>query len=162
MGSACEDAVLLVDCSKRRTRTSLLPEGHSAAEDTPVREHIQAGELCMRKFGGSGHLLMKIRVNKGSYSPVFPASNSQHKLCYRPGVRRKIEIWRVAVLMVNRYADEAEANSFQRAEELAAKGDHAGAAIWRRVTVAIEQLTDTTTALIMVGSLAANYPDHNR
>jgi hypothetical protein len=46
--------------------------------------------------------------------------------------------------MVNRYADEAEANSFQRAEELAAEGDHAGAAVWRRVTVAIEQLTDTT------------------
>lgn len=32
---------------------------------------------------------------------------------------REIDIWRVAVLMVNRYADEAEANSFQRAEELA-------------------------------------------
>jgi len=27
-------------------------------------------------------------------------------------VIREIEIWRVAVLMVNRYADEAEANSF--------------------------------------------------
>jgi hypothetical protein len=59
-------------------------------------------------------------------------------------VIREIEIWRVAVLMVNRYADEAEANSFQRAEELSAEGDHAGAAIWRRITVAIEQLTDTT------------------
>jgi hypothetical protein len=46
--------------------------------------------------------------------------------------------------MINRYADEAEANSFRRAEERAAEGDHAGAAIWRRVTVAIEQLTDTT------------------
>jgi len=46
--------------------------------------------------------------------------------------------------MVNRYADEAEANSFRRAKELAAEGDHAGAAIWRRVTIAIEQITDTT------------------
>jgi hypothetical protein len=54
-------------------------------------------------------------------------------------VIREIEIWRVAVLMIKRYADEAEANSFGRAEELAAEGDHAGAAIWRRVTVAIEQ-----------------------
>jgi hypothetical protein len=62
-----------------------------------------------------------------------------------PSVIREIEIWRAAVLMVNRYADEA--NSFQRAEELAAEGDHAGAAIWRRVTVAIEQLTDTTGPL---------------
>ena len=50
----------------------------------------------------------------------------------------------MAILMVNRYADEAEANSFQRVEELAAEGDQAGAAIWRRITVAIEQLTDTT------------------
>ena len=67
---------------------------------------------------------------------------------------REIEIWRVAVLMVNRYADEAEANSFTRAKKLAAEGDYAGAAIWRRVTVAIEQLTDTTVPpkLIMVQS----------
>jgi hypothetical protein len=75
-------------------------------------------------------------------------------------VIREIEICRVTVLMLSRYADEAEANSFRRAEELrrkgesrrsapklAAEGDHAGAAIWRRVTVAIEQLTDTTVPL---------------
>jgi hypothetical protein len=36
-------------------------------------------------------------------------------------VIREIEIWRVAVLMVNRYADEPEANSFKRAEELRPK-----------------------------------------
>src|SRR5215472_7755250 len=59
-------------------------------------------------------------------------------------VLREIEIWRVAALMVSRYAGEAEANSFRRAEESAAEGDHAGAAIWRRITVAVEQLTDTT------------------
>ena len=70
-------------------------------------------------------------IRNTSYATVF-------------SVIREIEIWRVAMLMVNRYADEAEANSFQRAEELAAEGDHAGAAIWRRITVAIEQLTDTT------------------
>ena len=57
---------------------------------------------------------------------------------------REIEIWRAAVLMLSRYAGDAEANSFRRAVELAAEGDHAGAAIWRRITVAIEQLTDTT------------------
>ena len=57
---------------------------------------------------------------------------------------RDIEIWRVAVLMIKRHADEAEANSFRRAEQPAAEGDDAGAAAWRRVTVAIEQLTDTT------------------
>ena len=56
---------------------------------------------------------------------------------------QEIDIWRVAVLMVNRYADDAEANADRRAAELATDGDHAGAAIWRRVTVAIERLTDT-------------------
>jgi hypothetical protein len=75
-------------------------------------------------------------------------------------VIREIEICRVTVLMLSRYADDAEANSFMRAVELrpksesrrsaptlASDGDHAGAAIWRRVTVAIEQLTDTTGPL---------------
>jgi hypothetical protein len=56
-------------------------------------------------------------------------------------VIREIEIWRVAVLMVNRYADEAKLNSLRRFE-LTVKGDHTGAAIWRRVTIAIEQLID--------------------
>ena len=63
---------------------------------------------------------------------------------------REIEIWRAAVLMLSRYAGDAEANSFRRAMELrpkgesrrsapklAAEGDHTGAAIWRRVTVAL-------------------------
>ena len=60
---------------------------------------------------------------------------------------REIEIWRVAVLMVDRYADEAKLNSLRRAAELTVEGDHAGAAICRRVTIAIEQLTDTTGPL---------------
>ena len=57
---------------------------------------------------------------------------------------QEIDIWRVAVLIVNRYADDAEANADRRADELEIEGDYAGAALWRRVTVAIEQLTDTT------------------
>jgi hypothetical protein len=55
------------------------------------------------------------------------------------------------------YADDAEANADRHADELRpkgqsrrsapkleTKGDQVGAAIRRRVTVAIEQLTDTT------------------
>jgi hypothetical protein len=64
-----------------------------------------------------------------------------------PGVIREIDIWRVAVLMVNRYADAAEAKADRCADDLETEGDHAGAAIWRRVTVAIERLTDTTGPL---------------
>jgi hypothetical protein len=59
-------------------------------------------------------------------------------------VIREIDIWRVAVLMVNRYADAAEAKADRSADDSETEGDHAGAAIWRRVTVAIERLTDTT------------------
>jgi hypothetical protein len=59
-------------------------------------------------------------------------------------VIREIDIWRVAALMVKRHADDAEANADRRAVELETEGDHTGAAIWRRVTVAIERLTDTT------------------
>jgi hypothetical protein len=51
------------------------------------------------------------------------------------------------VLMVDRYADEAKLNSLRRAAELTVEGDHVGAAIWRRVAIAIEQLTDTTGPL---------------
>ena len=73
---------------------------------------------------------------------------------------REIHIWAVAVLMVKRYAEDAEANADRRADELRPKGesrrsapkletegDQAGAAIWRRVTIAIEQLTDTSGPL---------------
>jgi hypothetical protein len=119
-----------------------------------MAEHIRAvGSEC--EISADLHNGPQIRTNAGfGQSSV---KHPKHKLCYLPGVIREIEIWRVAVLMVNRYADEAEANSFMRAEELrpkrefrrsapklAAEGDHAGAAIWRRITVAIEQLTDTT------------------
>jgi len=77
--------------------------------------------------------------------PVKPIPKHKHATVF--SVIREIEIWRVAMLMVNRYADGAGANSFQRAEQLAAEGDHAGAAIWRRITGAIERLTDTTGLL---------------
>jgi hypothetical protein len=75
------------------------------------------------------------------------SSNSQHKLSYRPDVILEIEIWHVALLMVNRYAGEAKLNSLRRAAELIVDGDHAGAAIWYRITTAIEQLIDTTGPL---------------
>jgi hypothetical protein len=97
---------------------------------------------------GKWLMFLKIRAKEGSANPVFLVQAIRNtSSAIVPSVIREIEIWRVAVLMINRYADEAEANSFRRAEELAAEGDHAGAAIWRRVTVAIEQLTDTTGPL---------------
>ena len=91
---------------------------------------------------------MKIRTKQGWANPVFLVQAIRNtSSAIVPSVIREIEIWRVAVLMINRYADEAEANSVWRAEELARDGDYAGAAIWRRITVAVEQLTDTTGPL---------------
>jgi len=49
--------------------------------------------------------------------------------------------------MVKRYAEDAEANADRCADDLETEGDQAGAAIWRRVTFAIEKLTDTTRPL---------------
>jgi hypothetical protein len=40
-----------------------------------------------------------------------------------PGVIQEIDIWRVAVFMVNRYADAAEAKADRRADELETGGD---------------------------------------
>jgi hypothetical protein len=97
---------------------------------------------------GKWLMFLKVRAKEGSANPVFLVQairNTSYATVF--SVIREIEIWRVAVLMVNRYAGDAEANSFRRAVELAAEGDHAGAAIWRRVTVAIDQLTDTTGPL---------------
>jgi hypothetical protein len=41
----------------------------------------------------------------------------------------EIDIWRVAKLMLQRYGDEAEAESAIRMQELALNGDSAGAAV---------------------------------
>jgi hypothetical protein len=68
----------------------------------------------------------KVQAKEGSANPVFLVQAIRNtSSAIVPNVIREIEIWRLAVLMINRYADEAEANSFRRAEELAAEGDHA-------------------------------------
>jgi hypothetical protein len=41
------------------------------------------------------------------------------------GVIQEIDIWRVAVLMVKRYPNDAEANADQRAPKLETEGDQA-------------------------------------
>jgi hypothetical protein len=103
-------------------------------------------------------MFLKVRAKEGSANPVFLVQAIRNtRSAIVPSVIPEIEIWRAAVLMLSRYAGDAEPNSFRRAVELrpkgesrrsapklAAEGDHAGAAIWRRITVAIEQLTDTT------------------
>ena len=51
----------------------------------------------------------KIRTNEGSAYPALLGQAIRNtSSAIFPGVIREIEIWRVAVLMVNRYVDEAE------------------------------------------------------
>ena len=78
-------------------------------------------------MGGTGRLT----INRGSadnLSTVIP----------------EIDIWRVANLMLTRYGEEAILEGAQRAHELAADGDGAGAATWLRIANAIAQLANTT------------------
>jgi hypothetical protein len=67
-------------------------------------------------------MFLKVRAKEGSANPVFLVQAIRNtSSAIAPSVIREIEIWRVAVLLINRYADEAEANSFMRAEELRPK-----------------------------------------
>jgi hypothetical protein len=54
----------------------------------------------------------------------------------------EIDIWRIANLMLTRYGEQA----MLEAAERAADGDRAGAATWLRITNAITQLANTTSA----------------
>jgi hypothetical protein len=56
----------------------------------------------------------------------------------------EIDIWRVANLMLERYGDNAEAESARRVDELAKDGDTDGVAVWRRIIDAVGQLASTT------------------
>ncbi len=48
------------------------------------------------------------------------------------------------MLMLKRYGENVHMESAARADELAADGDHDGAAVWRRITDAVAQLASTT------------------
>jgi Family of unknown function (DUF6961) len=56
----------------------------------------------------------------------------------------EIDIWRAALLMLKRFGDNAPKEGAGRAGNLETEGDCGGAAIWRRITNAVEQLANTT------------------
>ena len=56
----------------------------------------------------------------------------------------EIDIWRAATLMLKRCGEKALEESTKRVDELAAGEDYDGAAIWRRITTAVEQLANNT------------------
>ncbi len=56
----------------------------------------------------------------------------------------EIDIWRAALLMLKRFGVIALRESATRADYLETEDDHDGAATWRRITDAVEQLANTT------------------
>ena len=56
----------------------------------------------------------------------------------------EIDIRRAASLMLKRYGEKALEESAARADELFAEQDHDGAAVWRRIIDAVDQLANTT------------------
>jgi len=69
-------------------------------------------------------------------------SRIAHSL-FRP-VIPEIDIWRAALVMLKRFGDNAPKESAARADNLETEGDRDGAATWRRITNAVEQLANTT------------------
>jgi triphosphoribosyl-dephospho-CoA synthetase len=51
-----------------------------------------------------------------------------------------LDIWRAAQLMVKRYGEDAAIQAGMRADDLLAEGDVDGAATWRAIIRAIEEL----------------------
>jgi hypothetical protein len=56
----------------------------------------------------------------------------------------EIDTWRAGRLMLMRYGERAFEESAARADELALAGDDDGAATWRRIMAAVEQLANKT------------------
>jgi hypothetical protein len=50
------------------------------------------------------------------------------------------DIWQAAMLLMDQHGQGAALRAAQRADELMEEGDMDGAAIWRRITRAIEEL----------------------
>jgi hypothetical protein len=69
---------------------------------------------------------------------------SRPQACKFSRVIPAIDIWRAANLMLKRYGETALKESTTRADQLAADGDHEGAATWRRITSAVGQLANNT------------------
>jgi len=51
------------------------------------------------------------------------------------------DIFRAAKLLIDQHGDDAAIRAAQRADELADEGDMDGAAVWRRILEAIDELT---------------------
>jgi hypothetical protein len=56
----------------------------------------------------------------------------------------RMDIWRAAKLFVDQHGHDAPLVAAQRADEMLARGDVVGQAIWKRITAAVEVLRMAT------------------
>jgi hypothetical protein len=56
------------------------------------------------------------------------------------------DIWRAANLMLKRHGADAEVAAAMRADELLARGDVEGCSVWKRILVAVRELSRTAPA----------------
>jgi hypothetical protein len=56
------------------------------------------------------------------------------------------DIWRAANLMLKRHGADSEVAAAMRAEELLARGDFEGCAVWKRILAAVRELSRTAPA----------------
>jgi hypothetical protein len=75
---------------------------------------------------------------KGSKGPDI----APHAAVLRLMIPEK-DIWRAAILMIRRYSGKALEESAIRADQLDADGDPEGAATWRWIARAIEELANS-------------------
>ena len=55
----------------------------------------------------------------------------------------EIDIWRRAKLLIDRHCDDASVHAAMRADAMFDVGDLEGAAVWRRIVAAIDELQKT-------------------
>lgn len=57
-----------------------------------------------------------------------------------------LDIWRSANDLIKQHGEDAAIHAAMKADELLAKGDVDGAAVWKRIVRAIKQLRKTATS----------------
>jgi hypothetical protein len=115
---------------------------NAAGAQSSIKAHSAA--ICLTtssavKTGGISEILAR-DLSRASQSLIILCGTRTHG--DRP-VIPDLDIWRAATLMLKRYGEKAQSESAKRADELAADGDHDGAAIWRLITDAVAQLANT-------------------
>ena len=136
----------LISRLRSRPRPAALRRRHHPPQigAAPVIDAAAAGGSRLRTSQGSRSAPFHAGQDTPSRAPPALANlfRIAHSL-FRP-VIPEIDIWRAALLMLKRFGVNAPKESATRADYLETEGDRDGAATWRRITDAVEQLANPT------------------